>query len=93
MTEKPAASGSIWNVNSWHWEMKNYTVVAKKLVEEKFLSMQLKDGDVTVTTTKVKFPQAEVIVPSFRLKSTFARGSSILSMSSRWMCSLEVLRE
>lgn len=40
--------------------MKNYTDVAKKLIEEKLLAMELKDGDVIITNTKVKFPKAEV---------------------------------
>lgn len=30
--DKPQAAGSIWNVNSWHWEMKNYSVPAKKIL-------------------------------------------------------------
>ena len=34
--EKQAA-GSIWNVNSWHWEMKNYTDISKKIIEQKFI--------------------------------------------------------
>lgn len=60
MSEKPVAAGSIWNVNSWHWEMKNYTATAKKLVEEKLLSLQLKDGDIVIVNTKVRFDAAEV---------------------------------
>lgn len=32
MAEKKEATGSIWNVNSWHWEMKNYTEIAKKIL-------------------------------------------------------------
>lgn len=30
--DKPQAAGSIWNVNSWHWEMKNYVSPAKKIL-------------------------------------------------------------
>ena len=57
--EKQQAAGSIWNPNSWHWEMKNYTNVSKKLIEEKLLALELKDGDVVITNTKVRFPKAE----------------------------------
>lgn len=32
MAEKQKAAGSIWNVNSWHWEMKNYTEQTKKIL-------------------------------------------------------------
>jgi len=37
--EKPQAVGSIWNVNSWHWEMKNYLKPAKEILERKFLEL------------------------------------------------------
>ena len=39
--EKAQAAGSIWNVNSWHWEMKNYTVPAKKILEQNILDLVL----------------------------------------------------
>ena len=39
--EKVQAAGSIWNVNSWHWEMKNYTVPAKKILEQNILDLVL----------------------------------------------------
>ena len=39
LMEKPQAVGSIWNVNSWHWEMKNYAQPAKKILEAKILSL------------------------------------------------------
>jgi hypothetical protein len=32
--EKVEGSGSLWNVNSWHWEAKNYTPQAKDLIKE-----------------------------------------------------------
>lgn len=58
MTEK--AAGSIWNPNSWHWEMKNYTAVAKPLVEEKLLGMEIKEGGISIISTKVSFDKADV---------------------------------
>jgi activator of HSP90 ATPase len=58
MEAKPVAAGSIWNPNSWHWEMKNYTDVAKKLVEGKILEMEIREADVVITNTKVRFPKA-----------------------------------
>ena len=42
--------------------MKNYTATAKKLVEEKLLSLEFKDGDVTITNTKVRFESADAEV-------------------------------
>lgn len=59
---KPVAAGSIWNPNSWHWEMKNYTEVAKKLVEDKVRAMEVRDADVAITNTAVRFPRAEAEV-------------------------------
>lgn len=59
MSEKQQAVGSIWNVNSWHWEMKNYTEVTKKMLEEKFikLAFDLPDG-IKITHSKIRFPKA-----------------------------------
>jgi len=34
-TTNPQGVGSIWNVNSWHWENKNYTEVAKDMLTKK----------------------------------------------------------
>lgn len=56
---KQQAAGSIWNVNSWHWEMKNYTEATKKMLEEQFLSLVLDlPGGIKLTHTKVRFPKA-----------------------------------
>ena len=30
MVESSQGVGSIWNKNSWHWEERNYTELAKK---------------------------------------------------------------
>ena len=32
--EASQGCGSIWNKNSWHWEERNYTEVAKKWLSE-----------------------------------------------------------
>jgi len=37
--DKPQAVGSIWNVNSWHWEMKNYAQPAKLILENNILQL------------------------------------------------------
>ena len=60
MAEKKEAVGSIWNVNSWHWEMKNYTEVTKKMLEQKILALAYDSPDgIKITHTKVRFPKAE----------------------------------
>jgi len=58
--EKPQAVGSIWNVNSWHWEMKNYTIQAKKILEEKILALVFEvSPELKINHKKVKFQTAE----------------------------------
>lgn len=57
--EKPQAVGSIWNVNSWHWEMKNYLKPAKEILERKFLELVFEvSPDLKVTHKKVEFTKA-----------------------------------
>ena len=34
--------GSIWNKNSWHWEEKNYTEVAKKFLSDTLIKISHK---------------------------------------------------
>ena len=58
MAEKPQGAGSIWNPNSWHWEMKNYTEVAKEIVRDKVLLMEIRHEDYVLRHTKVKFNKA-----------------------------------
>lgn len=36
---KAEGVGSVWNPNSWHWESKNYSQLAKSIIEDKFLSL------------------------------------------------------
>jgi activator of HSP90 ATPase len=62
MSEKPSAVGSIWNPNSWHWEMKNYTETAKNMVDSKVKNLAINDKDIKITHTKMKFLKAEVNV-------------------------------
>lgn len=63
MADNQKAVGSIWNVNSWHWEMKNYTESTKKILEEKFLQLVFEAANnIKITHTKVKFPKAEAEV-------------------------------
>lgn len=58
--EKAVAVGSIWNVNSWHWEMKNYVVPAKKILEEKLMGLVFDvSPDLKITHKKVRFTKAE----------------------------------
>jgi len=50
---KPQAVGSIWNINSWHWENKNYTEVAKSLITNKLTNYVWEKDGVSVILLKV----------------------------------------
>ena len=57
---KPQASGSLWNVNSWHWEMKNVVEPAKAILEKHILETVFDvSADVKVHHRKVKFTKAD----------------------------------
>lgn len=62
MSGKPEGAGSIWNPNSWHWEMKNYTEVAKRLIEEKIVEKEVMSESHVVSNIKVRFVKAEAEV-------------------------------
>lgn len=40
-SNQPQGVGSIWNKNSWHWEERNYSDVAKKFLEENLVKIEL----------------------------------------------------
>ena len=57
---KPQAAGSLWNVNSWHWEMKNYVQPAKQILEKNLFDLVFEVApDVKVNHRKVNFTKAE----------------------------------
>ena len=62
MSVKPQGAGSIWNPNSWHWEMKNYTTVSKKLIEDKVAKLDIKDDTFVINNSNTKFNKAEAEV-------------------------------
>jgi activator of HSP90 ATPase len=48
---KPPGAGSIWNPNSWHWEEKDYTSIAKTLIESKIASLTFSKDGIAITHT------------------------------------------
>ena len=56
MVESSTGVGSIWNKNSWHWEERNYTDLAKKWLQENLVRIEVenKEQQVRVRLYKVK---------------------------------------
>eukprot|EP00331_Platyophrya_macrostoma_P030156 CAMPEP_0176438732 /NCGR_PEP_ID=MMETSP0127-20121128/19484_1 /TAXON_ID=938130 /ORGANISM="Platyophrya macrostoma, Strain WH" /LENGTH=205 /DNA_ID=CAMNT_0017822789 /DNA_START=39 /DNA_END=656 /DNA_ORIENTATION=+ len=50
---KPQGAGSVWNVNNWHWESKNYTEFAKEVLSKKLLNYTFKKDDLTFVIEKI----------------------------------------
>lgn len=56
MVESSTGVGSIWNKNSWHWEERNYTDLAKKWLQENLVTIEVenKEQQVRVRLYEVK---------------------------------------
>ncbi len=57
MVESSTGVGSIWNKNSWHWEERNYTELAKKWLSE------------NLTKVEVESIEHQVLVRLYEVKS------------------------
>jgi activator of HSP90 ATPase len=44
-SEPSQGVGSIWNKNSWHWEERNYTEVAKKWLQENLIKIEVNSAE------------------------------------------------
>lgn len=51
--EKKSGTGSIWNVNNWHWENKNYTEIGKDYLKQKIEGHSFNRDDLTFTLSRV----------------------------------------
>jgi activator of HSP90 ATPase len=45
MVESSTGVGSIWNKNSWHWEERNYTDLAKKWLQENLVRIEVENKE------------------------------------------------
>ncbi len=45
--------GSVWNVNNWHWENKNFDQEGKELVKSKFQGLSFEKEGILFTVTKI----------------------------------------
>ena len=53
MDNKKDGKGSVWNVNSWHWESKNYTKEVDELLRKKFQDLKFVKENIDFTITKI----------------------------------------
>ena len=45
MVESSTGVGSIWNKNSWNWEERNYTDLAKKWLQENLVRIEVENKE------------------------------------------------
>lgn len=61
-TQKVEAAGSLWNVNSWHWEAKDYTKDASELLTEKVMSIVIEKDGIKITHKSLKSTLSILII-------------------------------
>ena len=65
--------GSIWNKNSWHWEERNYTEVAKKWLQENLVKIEVdsEEHQVVVRLYEVKSVEGNASITIRKQKQIF----------------------
>lgn len=65
--------GSIWNKNSWHWEERNYTEVAKKWLTENLIKISVDSSEhqVFVRLYEVKLIEGNASITIRKQKQIF----------------------
>lgn len=49
----PKGEGSVWNVNNWHWEQKNYSKEAEEILRNKFSGFNFQRDDIKFSVKKL----------------------------------------
>lgn len=72
-TEPSQGVGSIWNKNSWHWEERNYTEVAKKWLQENLVKIEVDcaEHQVVVKLYEVKLVEGNASITIRKQKQIF----------------------
>merc|ERR1712023_173702 len=60
--DKKEGAGSIWNVNNWHWESKNYSPIMEELLTKKLTGHKFKKDDLEFEFSKVNKLKGEAQV-------------------------------
>ena len=73
MVEPSQGAGSIWNKNSWHWEERNYTDMAKKILNEHLVNVKLDVPEVpaVITLYEVKKIEGQASITIRKQKQIF----------------------
>jgi activator of HSP90 ATPase len=71
--ESSQGVGSIWNKNSWHWEERNYTEVAKKWLQENLVKIEVDsvEHQVVVRLYEVKLIEGNASITIRKQKQIF----------------------
>ena len=71
--EASQGCGSIWNKNSWHWEERNYTEVAKKWLTENLIKISVDSSEhqVFVRLYEVKLIEGNASITIRKQKQIF----------------------
>ncbi len=72
-SEPSQGVGSIWNKNSWHWEERNYTEVAKKWLQENLIKIEVDSAEhqVVVRLYEVKLIEGNASITIRKQKQIF----------------------
>ena len=73
MVEGSTGCGSIWNKNSWHWEERNYTELAKKWLNENLVKVEIESDkeQVSVRLYEVKSIEGTASITIRKQKQIF----------------------
>lgn len=85
--EKKSGTGSIWNVNNWHWENKNYTEIGKDYLTHKIEGHSFARDDLNFTLSRVSKINGEaqinirkgkqIVIYEYELEAEFRAESEV----------------
>ncbi|KRX06966.1 Activator of Hsp90 ATPase, N-terminal [Pseudocohnilembus persalinus] len=53
-SQKQVGAGSLWNINSWHWEQKDYTQVVKQLITDAVTKIEIEQDGIKLINKAIK---------------------------------------